>query len=129
MNFPVPDAFRHGEAFQEHLYQPETRAGDVVFFSEATVHGALPWKAQHERRTILYRFSPAGNSYGRSWLPEWFDTSDCTEAEQSVLLPPYHTRLDRPLLDVQDGEVVVVKNERAKEKIAFDRKIFGKDYF
>ena len=25
-------------------------AGDVLFFSEATVHGAMAWTAEHERR-------------------------------------------------------------------------------
>ncbi|CAE7636452.1 CATSPER1 [Symbiodinium pilosum] len=65
-NFPVPDDFLHGggEEAQAHFYQPETRAGDVIFFSEATVHGAMAWTAEHERRIALYRFAPATVAYG-----------------------------------------------------------------
>ena len=44
---------------REHVYQPVTKAGDVVFFSEATVHGAAPWTAEHQRRIALYRFAPS----------------------------------------------------------------------
>ena len=45
-----------------------TRAGDVVIWSEATVHGATPWRGAHERRIALYRFAPANMGYGRGYL-------------------------------------------------------------
>ena len=50
------------------VYQVETKAGDVVFFSEATVHGALPWTMPYERRLALYRFANANYAYGRAYL-------------------------------------------------------------
>jgi hypothetical protein len=37
LNLPMPGAFVHGEYATEHVYQPVTKKGDVVFFSEATV--------------------------------------------------------------------------------------------
>lgn len=40
------------------VMQPVVRAGDVLMFSEGTVHGARAWNADHQRRTVLYRFSP-----------------------------------------------------------------------
>ena len=52
LNFPVPASMMHGEAMAEHIYQPVTAPGDVVFFSEATVHGCLPWTARHQRRVV-----------------------------------------------------------------------------
>eukprot|EP00913_Durusdinium_trenchii_P002702 g2500.t1 len=61
----------HKLNFPEHFYQPETRAGDVLFFSEATVHGAMAWTAEHERRIAIYRFAPATVAYGRSYSPQW----------------------------------------------------------
>jgi len=129
--FPVPEEITHGadDAFTEHVYNPRLDAGDVIFFSEATVHGALPWTAPIERRTILYRFSPAGFAYGRAYYPEWAETSDCTPEERAVLLPPYHNRLDRSLLDVKDGVVHLETNSRSSAKKEFDRRIFGTDYF
>lgn len=52
----------------EHLYTPALNPGDVVIFSEATVHGARPWLADHERRVVLLRFSPRNFAYGRSYF-------------------------------------------------------------
>ena len=53
INYPVPQEIVHGEAYTDRLYQPETEAGDVVLFSEATVHGTLPWTSHEERRAVL----------------------------------------------------------------------------
>lgn len=63
LNFPVPDIFANGETdeFYEHVHCPELEPGDVVLFSEATVHGALPWVNKDlQRKLALYRFAPAG---------------------------------------------------------------------
>merc|ERR1719161_1335115 len=124
MNFPVPEAFMHGQGddFREHLYQPVTRPGDVVFFSEATVHGALPWQAEHERRVALYRFAPATCAYGRSyttspnWPPEMLEGT--TPAQLAVLQPPFANRLDRPVLPDDGGDPTA--QGRAQVKKDFD---------
>ena len=43
LNFPVPVNFSEGltDEFREHIHQPELKMGDVILFSEATVHGRL----------------------------------------------------------------------------------------
>lgn len=46
-------------------------AGDVLLFTEAATHGTLPWKAQHQRRVVIYRFAPATMAYGRAYTPSW----------------------------------------------------------
>jgi hypothetical protein len=56
------------EVFREHIHQPVTKAGDVVIWSEATVHGATPWRGEQQRRIALYRFAPANMGYGRGYL-------------------------------------------------------------
>ena len=92
LNLPVPDNVAHGmvDGFQEHLYQPVTQAGDVVIWSEATVHGATPWKADHQRRIALYRFSPANMGYGRGYLEiDPARLEGMTDAQRAVLQPPY----------------------------------------
>jgi ectoine hydroxylase-related dioxygenase (phytanoyl-CoA dioxygenase family) len=53
-----------GQAFREHICQPATKAGDVVLWSEATVHGATAWRGAHQRRIALYRFAPPNMGYG-----------------------------------------------------------------
>jgi len=131
--FPVPEDLAEGftDDFLEHVYQPVTQPGDVIFFSEATTHGALPWTANHERRVILYRFSPPNIAYSRSYESESFNNvrNDSTENEKAVLTKPYHTRVDRALLDVENGNVVVKTETRALEKKDFDKKVFQANYF
>jgi hypothetical protein len=117
----------------EYIIQPETKAGDVVLFSEGTVHGAKAWVSDQERRTCLYRFSPATNVYGRSYLgvdgangwPEaMYD--DLTDAQSAVLEPPYANRLDRPNIN-DDGNVEITT--RSTRKKQHDRDVFKTKYF
>ena len=51
--------------------------------------------------------------------------------EQTVLLPPYGNRLDRPSLRVtRSGDVTTaIRAPRDSSKKTFDRRIFQKDYF
>lgn len=99
-NMAAPESFINGDEHQEFLYQPAMKAGDVLMFSEATVHGALPWSAEHQRRVALYRFCPPTMAYGRSYYPSWSDkiTDGMTDEERVVLQAPYAVRLDRPHL-------------------------------
>mmetsp|Transcript_6837 Transcript_6837/g.21561 ORF Transcript_6837/g.21561 Transcript_6837/m.21561 type:complete len:309 (+) Transcript_6837:343-1269(+) len=132
-NFAVPPEWCAGldaDFAREHVYQVETKAGDVVFFSEATVHGALPWTAPYERRLALYRFANANYAYGRAYLNAWGGAAEkCTPAQRAVLEPPFAPRLERPMAPAEgdDGEVVVAT--RAAEKKAHDVSVFGTDYF
>merc|ERR1712224_156073 len=78
------------------------KAGDVILFSEGTVQGAKAWTSSEQRRTALFRFSPATNVYGRSyfghdgggWPASMYE--NLTPAQRAVLEPPYANRLDRP---------------------------------
>ncbi|NKB69686.1 MAG: hypothetical protein GKR89_21665 [Candidatus Latescibacteria bacterium] len=105
-NFPLPAQIQGWEEHQEIVYNIPCKAGDMVIFNEATLHGTLPWTAKHERRSLLYRYSPkylhfAGGTYQTS-QPEW--VAELTEAQQAVLEPPYI--YNRPLIE-EDGVTVV----------------------
>ena len=133
LNFAMPDAFANGHFGKEHIYQPELKKGDIVFFSEATVHGALPWVARHkQRRVALYRFAPATMGYGRMYI-EGFGKGvmeNCTEEEKVVLVGPYANRVERSYVDVNaEGQVVIKKNVRNQVKKDHDKKVFGTEYF
>ena len=120
----------NGDALKEYLYQPEMKAGDVLLFSEGTVHGALPWTAEHERRVVLYRFSPSTVAYGRSYYPSWpekiLKCNYLSDPQRAVLEPPFANRLDRK---VQDDDGNILEISRAKEKKDFDKSVFGVPYF
>ena len=79
------------------------KAGDVVIFTEAVTHGTIPWSADHDRRSVLFRMSPGNLAYAKGYNP-WPESmlEGLTPPQRAVLEPPYHQRLQRPVLD-DDG--------------------------
>ena len=69
---------------------PQLNAGDLVFFTESTIHGMAPWKAQsRRRRNIYYKISPgflAWRSYEgiKKYLP-----LARTDIQRKLLRPPF----------------------------------------
>ncbi|KAL3920593.1 MAG: hypothetical protein SGILL_003186 [Bacillariaceae sp.] len=148
-NFRMPMGMVDGEKYDEFIIQPPTKAGDVILFSEGTVHGAKSWTSDRQRRTALYRFAPATAAYGRSyfghddegghvggtggWPARMYD--GLTEAQKAVLEPPYANRLDRPnIIDptaaaaAADGSSIEI-TQRSERKRKHDRDVFGTKYF
>lgn len=70
-----------------YVVQPPLAAGDAVIFTEALIHGTAPWTADHERRALLYKYSP-GHS---AWMNEYYDIGEytgLTEQQKRILAPP-----------------------------------------
>jgi hypothetical protein len=105
-NFKCPEDMMLYNTDRETVRNVACKAGDLVIFMEATIHGSLPWQADYERRSLLYRYSPkfCSNSKGlyEIKMPEWFD--ELTEVQRAVLEPPYAGR--RPLIE-DDAETLV----------------------
>ena len=109
-NFPCPQEIRNWEVNLEVVYNVPAKAGDLIIFNEATIHGTLPWKhRERERRSLLVRYSPKHLHYAGGYydvtFPDW--AGELTEAQRSVLEPPYI--YNRPLLE-DNGETVVRPN-------------------
>lgn len=109
-NYPCPDSILECDPDEDVVRHVPCKAGDLLIFNEATTHGTLPWTASHQRRTLMFRFSPkylhfAGGEY-RCAFPEWVD--ELTEAQRAVLEPPYIYK--RPL--IEDDGVTVVRPHR-----------------
>ena len=79
---------------QEHVLEVNGKAGDVVIFTETLTHGTLPWTAKHERRAVLYKFSPGTLSYGSgSHEVSYGDyVEDMAEEERAVMEAPHIRR-------------------------------------
>ena len=110
-NYLCPEDIKRWEANQEIIYNVPAKAGDLIIFNEATIHGTLPWRGKHERRSLLYRYSPkylhfAGGVYQTS-QPDW--VSELTEAQQAVLEPPYI--YERPLIEADGVSVIRPRRE------------------
>ena len=94
-NIACPDSIRHYQKHQQQVRQVACKAGSVVIFTEAVTHGAIPWKSEQDRRSILTRYTAANLAYVPAYpVPEWADNR-----QRSVMEPPYHSRLNRPILD------------------------------
>ena len=83
----VPQDVRNFERFPHYVRQPEVEPGDALMFSEALVHGTMPWAADHQRRAFLYKYSP-GHS---AWSGKYYDLSqyeNLTEQQVRLMAPP-----------------------------------------
>ncbi len=122
-NFKCPEDIMLYNTDREVVRNLACKAGDLVIFMEATIHGSLPWKADHERRSLLYRYSPkhCSNSRGlyETEMPEWFD--ELTEVQKAVLEPPYAS--SRPLIE-DDAETLVRPNAEPEHHIPRKRHEF-----
>lgn len=113
----------------ELVVQPSLQPGDCLLFTEALLHGTLPWQADHQRRTVIYRFAPAGMAYGRGYHPQWPAAAldGMSDAQLAVMEAPYHPRMNRTYVG-RDGEAKLAK-PREGFKVEFDEKVFGTRYF
>ncbi|MDA0711551.1 MAG: phytanoyl-CoA dioxygenase family protein, partial [bacterium] len=83
----IPQDVRSFERRPHYVRQPEVEAGDALMFSEALVHGTMPWTADHQRRAFLYKYSP-GHS---AWSGKYYDQShytNLTEQQLRLMAPP-----------------------------------------
>src|SRR5205823_6650009 len=90
-NYPLPHEIQLGQQDQDLARNIACRKGDLLIFDEATTHGTLPWQADHERRSLLYRYSPHylhyAGGYHETSFPDWVNA--LTEAQRAVLEPTY----------------------------------------
>ena len=71
----------------DYVHQPVLNAGDVLIFTEALIHGTATWTADHERRALLYKYSPPHST----WNIKPYDISaypDATNQQKRLMAPP-----------------------------------------
>lgn len=66
-NFPCPDSIRTAHTGHEAVVVPDAPAGSVVIFTEALTHGTAAWQARHQRRSLLFKYSPGQQSWGSNY--------------------------------------------------------------
>jgi len=85
-NFSCPQDFKNFSDDAPIVHIPQ-KAGDVLIFTEALTHGTFPWQGNHERRSLLYKYSPAAISWGTyDRTPELLDR--LTPEQRHVLAMP-----------------------------------------
>lgn len=89
-NFPVPRRFIELQDTGPWVARVPVQAGDAILFSEACTHGTWPWRAKHERRSLLYKYAP-GHVAWASPYPTPADAPGIAYPEQlqRILEAPY----------------------------------------
>jgi hypothetical protein len=83
----IPPEVRRFERPAHYVVQPEVEAGDALFFTEALIHGTMTWRAKHERRALLYKYSPGHSAWSQNYYrPEEYE--NLTEQQRRILAPP-----------------------------------------
>jgi hypothetical protein len=89
-NFPMPRGLSFYEKYRDYVDEVHVEAGDVVIFTEALTHGTLVWQGEHQRRALIYKYSPrfqyVAEGYHRSSYPDFI--RDMTDEQRARMPPP-----------------------------------------
>lgn len=57
-DFPMPKGVRNCDDEGGVVVQPEVKEGDCLFFMDgAQTHGTHPWRNDHDRRSVLFKYA------------------------------------------------------------------------
>lgn len=96
-NFACPQEFILFQKTGPWVVHVPAKAGSAIIFTEALTHGTWPWTAEHERRSLLYKYTPGHIA----WAGETPDATRITaddlalvddgysERQRRLLTPPY----------------------------------------
>ena len=81
------------EKYQQHVVEVHAKSGDAVIFTETLTHGTLPWRGSHERRALLYKFSPGFQAYSPGAHEiSYSDYIEAMEEEERAVMEAPHIR-------------------------------------
>src|SRR5262245_28414218 len=86
-NFRLPREIHDAPEKASCVVIPEVPAGSVVLFTEAVMHGTAPWAADHERRTLLYKYCVSQMAWSRARVLPPPDVP-LTPRQQALLTEP-----------------------------------------
>ena len=90
-NVALPEGWADmSERVHDCVARIAAKPGDAIIFTEALIHGSLPWNVDAPRRTVFYKFSPITVS----WAADFFNPDDYRQYDDmddrklAVLEPP-----------------------------------------
>ena len=131
-DFPLPRGVRNCDDDGGAVVQPGVKAGDALFFMDgAQTHGTHPWRNDHERRSILFKY--ASRTSTRSGVSRVLHPPDVywdahvvegmTPAQRAVMAGPgSNFRADRTLKLIveEDGRVVTEASDESVPPMRMD---------
>lgn len=71
------------------VVNPTFKAGDMLVFTEALVHGTITWTGAGRRRALLYKYSPGYSSWSKADdLDQYLEIAQ-NDLQRDLLRPPY----------------------------------------
>lgn len=70
------------------VVNPSLRAGDMLIFTEALVHGTTTWTSSNPRRSLLYKYSPGHSTWSSADGLEPIRTLAKNDLQRDLLRPP-----------------------------------------
>ena len=71
------------------VVNPSLRAGDMLIFTEALVHGTRQWTSSGRRRSLLYKYSPGYSTWGPAEQLAPLRALAANDLQRDLLRPPY----------------------------------------
>jgi Phytanoyl-CoA dioxygenase (PhyH) len=87
-SFPIPPQIAEIVDDTPPVVHVQAQAGDAIIFTEAVTHGAIPWRGETPRRSILFKFCQGHVQWERD-SPLANSALDWTEHAQRILTHPY----------------------------------------
>ncbi|MEM8769311.1 MAG: phytanoyl-CoA dioxygenase family protein [Pseudomonadota bacterium] len=90
----LPEAVRRQTVLPHYVRNPPLNKGDVLIFTEALMHGTRAWQGAHERRALLYKYSPPHST----WRIAPYDLDrypQATPQQRRLMAPPSVERHER----------------------------------
>ncbi len=79
----------HRPPVTSHLVvNPSLKAGDMLVFTEALVHGTRRWQGDHRRRSLLYKYSPGYSTWADYEGMQKFRDMAKNDLQRDLLRPP-----------------------------------------
>lgn len=79
----------HPDHTSHLVVNPSLKAGDMLIFTEALVHGTRRWTSSNRRRSLLYKYSPGHSSWANAHCYDHIIPKATTDLQRALLRPPY----------------------------------------
>ena len=70
------------------VVNPSLRAGDMLIFTEALVHGTTTWTSENKRRSLLYKYSPGHSTWADADRMALIKGLAQNDLQRDLLRPP-----------------------------------------
>lgn len=92
------------------VMQPTLRAGDMLIFTEALVHGSRKWNAQQKRRILIYSYAPGYSAWKDYNSMKSYLKLATDDTQKDLLRPPYVGSFDEFVVENMDGRLSTYGN-------------------